>query len=491
VSWVALACAAAILVANTRAAESPPKLPAKLRIDEAKLDREVELTVSFGPVVRRVAPSVVSVFTTKKVANRFLPDAFSFFEEPRLRRFFGEEPPDGPRMRPRFRKERGLGSGVIVTPDGYILTNNHVVEGADEIKVALADEKKQFPARVIGRDPQTDIALLQIEAQDLPAVTLTDSDRVEVGDVVLAVGNPFGVGQSVTHGIISALGRSGLGLESYEDFIQTDAPINPGNSGGALVDAQGRLVGINTAIATRSGGSSGVGFAVPVNLARGVMSKLLQDGKVVRGFLGVSIQDLNTELAKEFEAPSAEGALVGNVEAKSAAAEAGIKAGDVIIEFNRRPVADSRQLRLLVAHTEPGTQAEVKVWRQGKPKNFTVTLGELPTRKDVRNPADRPESSDEVLRDVAVTDLTPEVRRQYEIPATVEGALVSELEPDSVAYEAGLRPGDVVQEINRKPIRSAEDAVAATRHVPGRRVLLRVWSQGGNRFLVINEAKDK
>ena len=279
-----------------------------------------------------------------------------------FRRFFGDPSPDGfwQRPQPQFRRERGLGSGVIVTKDGYILSNHHVVDGAEEIKVALADEKRQFTARFVGRDPQTDIALLKIEAGSLPAITLTDSDKIEVGDVVPALGNPFGVGQSVSHGIISPVGRGGLGIETYESFIQTDAPINPGNSGGALVDAQGCLVGINAAIATRTGASAGVGFAVPVNLARGVMDKLLKDGKVVRGFLGVSIQDLTPELAREFDAPNAEGALIGSVEPRSAAADAGIRNGDVIVEFNGKRITDSRQLRLLVAHTAPGTKAEME-----------------------------------------------------------------------------------------------------------------------------------
>ena len=465
----------------------------QLEIDDSAPAREARLASSFAPIVKQAAPSVVSIFTTKKVANFRLHDTFPFFDDPMFRRFFGEPPRDGSRQRPQpqFHKERGLGSGVIVTKDGYIISNNHVVDSADEIKVALSDEKKQFTARVVGRDPQTDIALLKIDASGLPAITLTDSDKIEVGDVVLALGNPFGVGQSVTHGIVSAVGRGGLGIEAYEDFIQTDAPINPGNSGGALVDAQGRLVGINTAIATRTGSSAGVGFAVPVKMARGVMDKLLKDGKVVRGFLGIAIQDLNPELAKEFDAPNADGALVSNVEPRSAAAEAGLKSGDVIVEFNGKPVPDSRQLRLMVSHTAPGTKVEVKVLRQGKAKTFTVTLKEMSAPKTAQ--ADRsPEDSDEeVLEEVAVTDLTTEARQQFEIPENVEGALVREVRPDSVAYEAGLRPGDVLQEINRKPIRNAEDAVAATRNVPSKRVLLRVWSQGGSRFMVVDEGKAK
>ena len=493
VTLVLLATGSAYLLSLGFAAEPSSKSPAQLQIDDSPPFRDVKLATSFAPIVKKAAPSVVSIFTTKKVANFRLEQTFPFFDDPMFRRFFGEPPRDGSRQRPqpRYRKERGLGSGVIVTTDGYIISNNHVVDGADEIKIALSGEKKQFTARVVGRDPQTDIALLKIDVSGLPAITLTDSDKIEVGDVVLALGNPFGVGQSVSHGMVSAVGRGGLGIEAYEDFIQTDAAINPGNSGGALVDAQGRLVGINTAIATRTGSSAGVGFAVPVKMARGVMDRLLKDGKVVRGFLGIAIQDLTSELAKEFDAPNADGALVGNVEPTSAAAEAGLKSGDVIVEFNGKPVPDSRQLRLMVSHTAPGTRVEVKVLRQGKAKMFTVTLKEMPAPKSAQVDRGPEESVDEILKEVTVTDLTPEARQQFEIPENVEGALVSEVRPDSVAYEAGLRPGDVLQEINKKTIRNAEDAIQATRHVPSRRVLLRIWSQGGSRFLVVDEGKAK
>lgn len=488
---IATVSAGTMLLLVTCTAETNSQAPAKLHVDNSVLVRDAGLKVSFAPIVRTVAPSVVSIFTTRKVLNAPGFGAFPFFDDPVFRRWFGEEPDtrSRPRQPPQYRKERGLGSGVIVTDDGYILTNNHVVDQADEIKIALAGNKTRFTARVVGRDSQTDIALLQIDAKDLPALKLTDSDQLEVGDLVLAIGNPFGVGQSVSHGIISALGRGGLGIEAYEDFIQTDAPINPGNSGGALVDAQGRLVGINTAIASRTGSSAGVGFAVPINMARSVMDKLLKDGRVVRGFLGVAIQDLSPELAEEFDAPTTEGALVGSVEPDSAAAEAGLKSGDIIVEFDGEPVVDSRQLRLRVAHTAPGTKAALQVLRQGKPRRLTVTLKELPEQLTARLEGSEDSSGHEVLHDVTVIDLTTEARQTFDIPETVEGALVSEVAPDSVAHEAGLRPGDVIQEINRKPIRDAGDAIDATRNVPDRRVLLRVWSRGGSRYLVVDEGK--
>jgi len=309
--------------------------------------------------------------------------------------------------------------------------------------------------------------------------------------MVLAIGNPFGVGQSVSHGIISAVGRGGLGIEAYEDFIQTDAAVNPGNSGGALVDAQGRLVAINTAIATRTGASAGVSFAVPVNMARSVMDKVLKDGKIVRGFLGVGIQDLTPELAKEFDSPEARGALVGQVEPKGAAAEAGLKSGDVIVEFNGKPVPDSRQLRLTIARTSPGTKVELKVLRQGKLKTFNVTLKEMPDRPLAAGGTTPDEAADEVLKGVAVADLDVATRRQFNVPPDVQGALVTSVPADSPAQEAGLRVGDVIQEINRRAIQDAQEAIAATRNVRHKRLLLRVWSDGTTRFLVVDEGKDR
>lgn len=488
----ALVAASTCVLGPIRSAEPSVRPPAQLQIDDTPPVRSTTLTTSFASVVKRVTPSVVSIFTTKKVANFRLHDSFPFFADPNLRRWFGDVPGNDPGSRPQFRKERGLGSGVIVTRDGYILSNNHVVDGADEIKVALADEKRQFVARIVGRDPQTDIALLKIDATGLSALTLTDSDKVEVGDVVLAIGNPFGVGQSVSHGIISAVGRGGLGIETYEDFIQTDAAVNPGNSGGALVDAQGRLVGINTAIATRTGASAGVSFAVPANMARSVLEKVLKDGRLVRGFLGVGIQNLTPELAKEFDAPSVSGALVGQVEPKGAAAEAGLRSGDIIIEFNGKPVPDSRQLRLAVAHTDPGTKVELKVLRQGKPKTFSVTLKEMPEKALARGDvAPEAGSGDDVLKEVTVSDLDSETRRQFNVPPDLRGALVTAVTPDSPAYEAGLRAGDIILEINRKAIRDAEDAVVATRNVRNKRVLLHVWNDGTTRFLVVDESQGR
>ncbi|HEY6169556.1 MAG TPA: trypsin-like peptidase domain-containing protein, partial [Verrucomicrobiae bacterium] len=287
-------------------------LPApRLHLDEKPLATAVKSSTSYAPVIKKAAPSVVNIYTTKTIreTRRMSP----LFDDPFFRRFFGQEFDDRSSSRPRTHEEQSLGSGVIISEDGYLLTANHVVEGADEVKVALANDHTTFTAKVIGTDPQTDVAVIKVEATKLPAITIGDSDRLEVGDTVLALGNPFGVGQTVTMGIVSATGRGGFGIVDYEDFIQTDASINPGNSGGALIDAEGRLVGINTAILSRSGGNQGVGFAVPINLARSVMNRLVTDGKITRGFLGVNIQNVSAELAKEFKLGDQGGALVGGI----------------------------------------------------------------------------------------------------------------------------------------------------------------------------------
>src|SRR6266852_5171026 len=376
-SWLlVLGTGAAALVVSSRAFDwslggpKAVKTTVPILVNEAPVARETRMTSSFAPVVKRVAPSVVNVFTTKTVKNPY-PEMMPFFDDPFFRRFFGE--PFGgeqPRRQPRKFKERSLGSGVIVSKDGYILTNNHVVDGADEVKVSLAKDKKEYSAKIAGRDSKTDIAILKIDAKDLPFVTFADSDKIEVGDVVLALGNPFGIGQTVTMGIVSAIGRGGMHIEDYEDFIQTDAAINPGNSGGALVDAEGRLIGINTAILSRSGGNQGIGFAIPANLARDVMGNLVKDGHVTRGYLGVIIQDVTPALAKEFKLKENSGALVGDVTPDSPAEKAGLKTGDIITEFDGKKVTDSRHLKLEVARVQPGHTASVKVLRDGSTKTF-------------------------------------------------------------------------------------------------------------------------
>ncbi len=460
--------------------------PVRLTVNEKPINREGPWT-SFSPVVKKVAPSVVKVFVTSKVKNVSAENPLA--GNPFLRRFFGDEFGDDLTGRPMPQpKMHGLGSGVIVTKDGYILTNNHVVDNADEVKVAFNDGR-EFTAKVIGKDPKSDIAVVKIDAHDLPAVEIADSDKIEVGDLVLAVGNPFGIGQTVTMGMVSAVGRGNLGLD-YEDFIQTDAAINPGNSGGALIDADGRLIGINTAILSRSGGNQGIGFAVPVNLARVVMESLVKDGRVVRGFMGVSVQDITPAIVREFDLKETSGALVGGVNPKTPAEKAGLRAGDVITEFNGKPIRDSRHLKLQVAQTRPGETVPLKVVRDGKTKTIQLTVKELPgTELAANKRSDNAEGSSDALDGVGVSDLDAAAKKQLGLPDDVKGALVTHVDPDSTAFEAGLREGDVIQEINRKPVKTAEEAVALTENVKDKRTRLRVWSKGGSRYVVVDESK--
>lgn len=485
-----LVLVAFVLGASTAFVPLAGKDVPQLKFDDVPLTFDTQPGLTFRPIIKRVAPSVVNIYTAKTVQQS--PRLSPLFDDPFFREFFG-----GPRGEsiPRERREQSLGSGVIVSEDGYILTNNHVVENADEIKVALADNITIYDAKLVGTDPPTDIAVLKVEARQLPAITVTDSDRVEVGDLVLALGNPFGVGQTVTMGIVSAKGRGGLGIVDYEDFIQTDASINPGNSGGALVDAAGRLVGINTAILSRSGGNQGVGFAVPANLARYIMQRLVADGKVTRGYLGVSIQSITPELAKAFNLPQNTGALVGDVTPRSPADEAGLKAGDVIIEFNGRKVTDSRHLRLMAGQTAPGTNVSMKALRDGREQSFTVKLGEAPAAglaEAGRSGGLRRGADGDPLDGVSVGDIDPRARQQFNIPEQVRGgALIVEVAPGSPAAEAGLKPGDVILEMDRQPVQNADQAIEHSKRLRGDRVLLRVWSGGASRYALIEAAKPR
>ena len=461
--------------------KAAPKL--NIPVDKRPVERVTPERNSFAPVVKQVAPGVVKVFTTSKVEPAAYPNSGSM--DDLMRRFFGT--PFGQRGQQPYGmpRQRGVGSGVITTKDGYILTNNHVVDNAEVVNVTLSDGR-ELTAKVIGRDPKTDIAVLKVDAKDLPTVPMADSDLVEVGDLVLAIGNPFGIGQTVTMGIVSATGRGNMGLD-YEDFIQTDAAINPGNSGGALVDVEGRLIGINTAILSRSGGNQGIGFAIPSNLAREVMHSLIADGRVTRGYIGVLIQDLTPALAKQFELDGVSGALVGDVTPNGPAAKAGIKSGDVIVAFNGKPVAQSRQLKLAVGLAKPGQTVPVKISRDGSTKTVQITIKPLPGDNEVAGNSAHGEDTG-TLSGVAVDDLTSEVRSQMRVPASIKGALVVEVAPDSPAAEAGLQRGDIVQEINRKPVRDAQGLVELTRDPEDKTSLLRVWREGSSRFVVVDES---
>ena len=478
---LAVICLTILLAPNVAAAA--PAL--KLTVQDSPVARDPHPATSFAPIAKRVSPNVVNIFTTRKARH------FPRLDEP-LSQFFGPRQGDG--SVPRQRREQSLGSGVILTGDGYIATNNHVVAAADTVKVVLPDGK-EFTAKVIGTDPQTDLAVVKVDGKSLPAITVTDSDNVDVGDIVLAVGNPFGVGQTVTSGIVSAKSRGGMGIVDYEDFIQTDASINPGNSGGALIDAEGRLIGINTAILSRTGGNQGVGFAVPVNLLRNVMDQLITTGKVTRGYLGVVIQPVTPDLAQEFKLPDASGALVSEVTPGSPGAKAGLKEGDVITEFNGKKVADNQQLRFLAAQTQPGTKVPIKVLRDGKEQRLTVEVGELKNEGlaggTMPNSRGEPELSADLLDGVTVSDIDAQTRQQFNIPDEVKGAVVVEVDPDSPAAAAGLQPGDVIIEANRIAVANAREAIRATSGATGNRILLRVWSRGAVRYVTVEKGKGR
>jgi serine protease Do len=406
---------------------------------------------NFVEVAKAVTPSVVNISTTR---TSRMPEGHGSapFEDPFFRRFFGDE-----LFRrfeaPKDRHERSLGSGVIADPNGYIITNNHVVSKADEIKVLLGD-KRELKAKVVGKDPKTDIAVIKVEVQGLPIVPWADSDKLQVGEYVLAIGNPFGLNQTVTMGIISAVGRANVGIAEYEDFIQTDAAINPGNSGGALVNARGELIGINTAIFSQSGGYMGIGFAVPSNMVRSVMEQLIKGGKVVRGYLGVSIQELNQELAKQFGATETRGVLITDVLADSPAKRGKLERGDVIIVYDGHAVLNPTQFRNLVAQTLVGKKVHIKFLRNGKERDQEVLVAEQPVTmaKTGGEPEEGDLNADGVFAGVEVRELPSEGSRRFSVPRDKPGVLVVRVAQGSPAEEAGLRAGDVIAEINRKPI---------------------------------------
>lgn len=437
----------------------------------------------FSSVLAPALPAVVNISSSKVVKNpqENMPD---FFNDPMFRQFFGNQAPQF--SVPHSQREVGLGSGVIVNPNGYILTNNHVVSGATDVEVYTQDQKK-YKAKVIGTDPLTDIAVIKIEATGLPTLTLGDSSTLKVGDVVFAIGQPFGIGETATMGIVSATGR-GLGgtIERYEDFIQTDAAINPGNSGGALIDLRGNLIGINTAILSGGGGeggNEGVGFAIPVNMAHNVMDQIVEHGKVIRGYLGVSIQPVDPDMAKAFGLSHGGGALIGDVSPDTPASKAGLERGDVVLELNGQPVNGPDDLSVRVSEMAPGSVAHLKVFRKGESKDLDVTLGEYPEKPGAKT--EQGETGPEGLKGIQVQNLTPEIARQLQLPASTTGALVSNVDPASRAAEAGLQRGDIIQEVNRKPVRDAEQYREAVAGASKESVLLLVNRGGTTHFVII------
>lgn len=447
----------------------------------AQVEKQLSFANGFVPVVKQVLPAVVNIASSKIVRAPNKGPQAPLFSDPFFQQFFGNQFSQQFRM-PQERREHSLGSGVIVASDGHILTNNHVVEGATEIKVSLSD-KRELDARVIGTDPKTDIAVLKVDATDLPVLTFGDSSKVQVGDFALAIGNPFGVGQTVTMGIVSATGRGGLGIEDYEDFIQTDAAINPGNSGGAMVNVRGELIGINTAIISGGGGNQGVGFAVPVNMAREVMDQILKHGKVTRGWLGVTIQPVNAAMAKAFGlSGEPRGALVTDVTPDSPAAHSGLARGDVILEMNGEPISDSRTLSLKISMLSPGTAVRLKVSRNGQEREIPVTLGELPSKTAGTA---KPTGEGGPRLGVSVEPLTPQLARQLGLSPRETGVVVDDVQGASAAEEAGLQRGDVIQEVNHKAVASVDEFQRAVRQAGNESMLLLINRGGSHLFIVV------
>ncbi|MCB9555907.1 MAG: DegQ family serine endoprotease [Deltaproteobacteria bacterium] len=436
-------------------------------------------TASIADIAEQATASVVNISSVKVIHQRRSP----FFSDPFFRRFF--EGFGGQQAVPREQRQRSLGSGVIVTKDGVVLTNNHVVDKADEIKVHLHDGR-DLAAKIIGTDPKSDLAVLRLEGdvKDLRPLSFGNSDRLRLGDVVLAIGNPFGVGQTVTMGIVSAKGRANVGIVDYEDFIQTDAAINPGNSGGALVNMEGQLVGINTAILSRSGGYQGIGFAIPSNMAKAIQSSILKFGKVVRGWLGIAIQELTGDLAKALNIKNNRGVLVSDVQANSPAARGGLKRGDVILSINGTPTDSTGKLRNLVAIAGAGHKVKVELLRDGKRTSLELTLGELESGRGNTTQISKDQG---VLGGLTVSRLDSDLKRKYRLPDQLQqGVVVVGVEQDTPAAQAGLREGDVLLEINRRPISSAKSFSEAYRQAE-QQVLLLVFRQGSTLYMLLRK----
>jgi serine protease Do len=437
----------------------------------------------FSAVIKPALPAVVNIRTSKIVKPQ-TGQMSPMFNDPMFRQFFGDQ---GNGMQPKAEREQALGSGVIITADGTILTNNHVIDGATDIKVYLND-KREYAAKLVGADPKTDIAVLKIEAKELPTLPLGDSGQLQVGDLIFAIGDPFGIGETATMGIVSATGRADLGIESYENFIQTDAAINPGNSGGAMIDIHGNLVGINTAILSHgSGGNEGVGFAIPMSMVKPVMDQILSHGKVIRGYLGILPQDVTPELAKAFNYNQPGGVLIGNVANDTPAQKAGLHQGDVITALNGQPTTDKNTFRNAVAAMAPGTNVKLDVWRDGKTSTYNITLAELqPDKNAQEGPADN--SATGGLEGVNVQNITSDIAGQLNLPASTKGVIITSIDDASPAAAAGLNRGDVIQEVNHKPVTSVAEYQKAVAASPANQPLLLLINEGGITRYVVVEA---
>lgn len=444
------------------------------QVSQQSIDILTKINHATAEIVEAARPAVVNISTTRTV--KLQENLNPFFEDPFFRRFFGDR-----FKTPKERKTASLGSGVIVNSGGYILTSNHVIQGAEEIKVTLYD-KREFKGKVVGGDAMTDIGVVKIEADNLPTIKLGDSDKLRVGEKVFAIGSPYGLNQTVTMGIVSAVGRANVGIADYEDFIQTDAAINPGNSGGAMVNVKGELVGINTAIFSTSGGYQGIGFAVPTNMAKSVMESLISKGKVVRAWLGVTIQSLTPELAKQFDLKDEKGALVGDVVEGSPAEKSGLQRGDVIVEFEGKKIEEPNQLKNMVASTEPGKEVTLKIIREKKTETKKVTVSELSAEIQKASKGEY----DNLLKGVMAQDLTPEIYSRLNLPKNLRGVIVADIDEESPAA-AVIMQGDVIQEINKQKITSAKEYEKLVSTIkPGSDVLLLIYRGGASIYVTLS-----
>ncbi len=446
--------------------------------DIALLDRSAK---AFASVVKKASPAVVHVAVEKSVSRRGITQApLDFFNDPFFERFFGEQFRNRKRQKPRQYKQQGAGSGFIFAQNGYILTNNHVVEDAEKITVRLAD-KREYEAKVIGTDPQSDVAVIKIDGNDLPVLPLGNSDALEVGEWVIAIGSPFELNQTVTVGVVSAKGRNRVGITDYENFIQTDAAINPGNSGGPLLNIHGEAVGVNTAIFSRSGGYMGIGFAIPINMAKAIKQQLLDNGKVIRGWLGVIIQDMDKDLAKSFRLKDTKGVLISEITKDSPADKAGLKEGDVVVAINDVALDGAADLRNKVALTLPGSTIAFEIVRDGHKKTLTVKIGEQPENLRAMT------GSRTALGNygLSLQDLTKELADQFGYEEN-QGVLITEVDPASSAARTGLKPGHLIEEVNRQRVHSLQELnVILDRASNTEQVLLRVRTTNGSQYVVL------
>jgi len=467
---------------------SPTSIAAVPQVSQELPSSQVgDVNRGFAHIIKTVRPAIVNITASAKAmpTRRNKPNPFDhdpFGQDPNIPSWDGFPMPQFPQP-PGNPRGMGMGSGVIVSPDGYIMTNHHVIEGAEDVSVTLID-KREFTGRVIGSDPQTDLAVIKISGKNLPYIPWGDSSQLEIGEYVLAIGNPFGLNSTVTQGIVSGLGRGGMGITQYENFIQTDAAINPGNSGGALVNTRGELVGINTAILSRTGGNQGVGFAIPASMGNHVYESLVQHGKVTRGYLGVGIQELTPDIATALQLKNSSGALVTDVKKNSPADKAGVRQGDTIVQYQDLAIADPRSLQGAVTRTPVGDDAKVTVMRDGSEVVLTATIQEHP---DTRRVTARTSPTEEFgLAGLKVTELTPRLASRLRLDEQTQGVVVEAVQPNSETARAGLRRGDVISEINRQPVHSLHDYQQVMSHLqPKQRTLLLINRQGMTVYLTV------